>query len=105
MKILVVDDSPAMRMMVVRTPRQAGFAGNDVTQAEDGAVEANFYEVMNICSKLMMSDSSAHLRLKDIVQPSASADEISALAESGTALGFNVDIPRYGKGTLNFLVS
>ncbi|MEM9172161.1 MAG: response regulator [Pseudomonadota bacterium] len=38
MKILVVDDSAAMRMMVVRTLRQAGFGGNDVTQAEDGAV-------------------------------------------------------------------
>jgi len=36
MKILVVDDSPAMRMMVVRTLRQAGFGGNDVEQAEDG---------------------------------------------------------------------
>ena len=37
MKILVVDDSSAMRMMVVRTLRQAGFGGNDVEQAEDGA--------------------------------------------------------------------
>ncbi len=36
MKILVVDDSPAMRMMIVRTLRQAGFGGNDVSQAEDG---------------------------------------------------------------------
>ena len=38
MNILVVDDSPAMRMMVVRTLRQAGFGGNDVKQAEDGAI-------------------------------------------------------------------
>lgn len=38
MNILVVDDSSAMRMMVIRTLRQAGFGGNDVTQAEDGAV-------------------------------------------------------------------
>ncbi len=37
MKILVVDDSFAMRMMVVRTLRQAGFNGKDVSQAEDGA--------------------------------------------------------------------
>lgn len=37
MKILVVDDSPAMRMLVIRTLRQAGFEGNDVDQAEDGA--------------------------------------------------------------------
>ena len=36
MKILVIDDSPAMRMMIVRTLRQAGFSGNDVSQAEDG---------------------------------------------------------------------
>lgn len=38
MKILVVDDSAAMRMMIVRTLRQAGFGGKDVEQAEDGAI-------------------------------------------------------------------
>jgi two-component system chemotaxis response regulator CheY len=36
MRILVVDDSRAMRMIVVRTLRQAGFGGHDVVQAEDG---------------------------------------------------------------------
>ena len=34
--ILVVDDSSAMRMMIIRTIRQAGFGGNDVVQAGDG---------------------------------------------------------------------
>ena len=38
MNILVVDDSAAMRNMIIRTLRQAGFDGNEVTQAEDGAV-------------------------------------------------------------------
>lgn len=38
MNILVVDDSSAMRMMVVRTLRQAGLGGRDVDQAEDGAI-------------------------------------------------------------------
>jgi len=38
-KILVVDDSKAMRMIVRRTLRQAGFDGNDVQEAGDG-VEA-----------------------------------------------------------------
>ncbi len=38
MNILVVDDSAAMRSMIIRTLRQAGFGGNDVSQAEDGAV-------------------------------------------------------------------
>ncbi len=39
MKIVVADDSAAMRMMVVRTIRQAGFGKNDIVQAADG-VEA-----------------------------------------------------------------
>lgn len=38
MKILVVDDSFAMRMMVVRTLRQTGIDTEDISQAEDGAV-------------------------------------------------------------------
>jgi two-component system chemotaxis response regulator CheY len=36
MKILVVDDSRAMRMIVVRTLRQAGLGGHDVVEAENG---------------------------------------------------------------------
>jgi two-component system chemotaxis response regulator CheY len=36
MKILIVDDSKAMRMIVRRTLRQAGFGGHDVTEASNG---------------------------------------------------------------------
>ena len=36
MKILVVDDSKAMRMIVTRTLRQAGFGGHDILEACDG---------------------------------------------------------------------
>ncbi len=36
MNILIVDDSAAMRMMIVRTLRQAGFGGHDIVQAGDG---------------------------------------------------------------------
>jgi len=35
-KILVVDDSKAMRMIVTRTLRQAGFGDHPVTEAADG---------------------------------------------------------------------
>ncbi len=37
MKILVVDDSKAMRMIVKRTLRQAGFGDAEVGEAENGA--------------------------------------------------------------------
>jgi two-component system, chemotaxis family, chemotaxis protein CheY len=36
MRILIVDDSKAMRMIVTRTLRQAGFAGHDITEATNG---------------------------------------------------------------------
>jgi two-component system chemotaxis response regulator CheY len=36
MRILIVDDSRAMRMIVTRTLRQAGFVGHDVREATNG---------------------------------------------------------------------
>ena len=36
MKILIVDDSRAMRMIVKRTLRQAGYGDHEVEEAEDG---------------------------------------------------------------------
>ncbi|MBU2501468.1 MAG: response regulator [bacterium] len=36
MKILVVDDSRAMRRIVARTIRQAGFEGHEIVEAENG---------------------------------------------------------------------
>lgn len=54
MNILVVDDSAAMRMMVVRTLRQAGFSGNEVTQAEDGAVALE--KIRASCPDLVLAD-------------------------------------------------
>ena len=36
MKIMVVDDSKAMRLIVIKTLRDAGFGGHDIIQAADG---------------------------------------------------------------------
>jgi two-component system chemotaxis response regulator CheY len=36
-KVIVADDSRAMRMIVIRTLRQAGYAGVEVTECENGA--------------------------------------------------------------------
>ena len=41
MKILIVDDSKAMRMIVKRTLRQAGYGDHEFAEAVDGA---NGYE-------------------------------------------------------------
>ena len=39
MKILIVDDSNAMRMIIIRTLKQAGFSGHEIIEASNG-VEA-----------------------------------------------------------------
>jgi two-component system, chemotaxis family, chemotaxis protein CheY len=36
MKIMIVDDSSAMRMIVKKTLRQAGFDGHEISEADDG---------------------------------------------------------------------
>jgi two-component system chemotaxis response regulator CheY len=41
MRILIVDDSKAMRMIVKRTLRQAGFEGHEVFEAENGVDALN----------------------------------------------------------------
>lgn len=54
MKILVVDDSKVMRMMVIRTLRQAGFDGHAVQEAGDGKEALSTIESFG--PDLVMSD-------------------------------------------------
>jgi two-component system, chemotaxis family, chemotaxis protein CheY len=58
MKILVADDSRAMRMIVVRTLRQAGFSGHQIIEAENGrqALEAASQGVQLILSDWNMPE-------------------------------------------------
>jgi two-component system chemotaxis response regulator CheY len=43
MRILIVDDSKAMRLIVTRTLRQAGFGGHDIVEAANGS------EALDVC--------------------------------------------------------
>ena len=54
MKILVVDDSKVMRMMVIRTLRQAGFDGHAIQEAGDG--KAALETINSFGPDLVMSD-------------------------------------------------
>jgi len=48
MKILIVDDSRAMRMIVKRTLRQAGYGGNGVVEAANGVAAFDLIEAGGI---------------------------------------------------------
>ena len=54
LKVLIVDDSVSMRMIVKRTLRQAGFDGLSITEASDGA-EA-LAQIRKSAPELVLSD-------------------------------------------------
>jgi two-component system chemotaxis response regulator CheY len=66
MKILIVDDSRAMRMIVKRTLRQAGFGDHEVGEAEDGKEAVT-----------MLSDASYGLVLTDWNMPNMNGIELA----------------------------
>jgi two-component system chemotaxis response regulator CheY len=79
MKILVADDSRAMRMIVVRTLRQAGFAGHDIIEAVDGK------EALTIATK----DGGVDLILSDWNMPEMTGIEfLRALRSTGAGVPF-----------------
>lgn len=68
-------------------------------------VKANFHEVMNICSRLLMTDSSAHLRLDKTLMPDAGAAPLSELDGSAEVAAFQINIPGYGPGVVAAVVT
>jgi hypothetical protein len=67
---------------------------------------ANLYEIMNICSRLLMSDSSPHLKLDTVSShktPDPAAKPLLAAAK-GRA-DFELSLPKYGSGSLALISS
>jgi two-component system chemotaxis response regulator CheY len=100
MKIVVVDDSRAMRMIVVRTLRQAGFGGHEVLEAENGRQGLEL--VAQHCPDLILSDWNmpevtgiqflSTLRARGVATPfcfvtSEGSDEMREQAAAAGALG------------------
>lgn len=73
-------------------------------KALSSTIEANYYEVMNICSRLLMNDQSTHLRLDRLVDWAEAKTLIDSLGAS-QSLAFNVPVPRYGSGILAFVIA
>lgn len=78
MKILVVDDSRAMRNIVIRTLRQAGFGDHEMVEAADGA------EALSV-----VESDKPNLILSDWNMPEMSGIEfLEALRTAGNNVNF-----------------
>ncbi len=78
MKILIADDSRVMRQIVIRTLRQAGFAGHDIVEAENGR------ELVDLARS-----ESPDLILSDWNMPEMNGiDALATLRGSGSAIPF-----------------
>ena len=61
----------------------------------------NLREIMNICTRLLMQDGSAHLRLQELYPAKGLPPEAAAmLAALQGRVDFELTVPKYGPGTL-----
>jgi two-component system, chemotaxis family, chemotaxis protein CheY len=78
MKIMIVDDSSAMRMIVKKTLRQAGFDGHEISEADDG-----------VKALAAIKASAPDLVLSDWNMPNMTGLQLlEALRASGVKLSF-----------------
>ncbi len=76
--------------------------------AESGEIspvmQENVYEVMNICSRLLMNDSTPHLKLTDMYEGLDKVpEEAVEVIKNASGVKFEVEIPNYGKGHLSIV--
>lgn len=90
----------ALSMMPAAVAQEQISAGalNDI-------MKDNYYEVMNICSKLFMNDDTAHLRLSKSLPDESGPELVGQLNGAATHKSFILDIPKYGKGVIDFAVT
>lgn len=68
-------------------------------------MRGNLHEIMNICSKLFMTEESPHLKLDGLYDSPDSLPEAvrSMLASVAGRTDLKVSIPGYGEGNISFL--
>ncbi len=65
---------------------------------------ANFGEIMNICARLLITDTSAHLKLSAVHEArSLPADAAALLGAPAGSVEFEITFPRYGGGRLSVI--
>ena len=59
----------------------------------------------HICSRLLMSDDSPHLRLDETLAPGSAAQAVSTAESLAQAASFSIEIPQDGNGNSAFRIA
>jgi len=68
------------------------------------AILDNLHEIMNICTGLIIGETTPHLRLDSVGQV-GDTDAVSTITDAASRDDYQVEIPTYGAGGLSFLVT
>jgi hypothetical protein len=98
---LVANFGAAFSMLPVNAAKEAA-----KTRELTGVMVDNVREIMNICTRLVMDNTSPHLRLEQLYSvktlPAAAAALLTAAARRRE---FQLQIPKYGAGVLTLLAA
>lgn len=81
-------------------------AAQDAVKSKEltDVMRGNLREIMNICSRLLMTDASAHLKLEEVYPAKAlPAAAGEALKRVAGRTDFELKMPKYGGGVLSLL--
>ncbi|MFK7843805.1 MAG: hypothetical protein AB8G77_00785 [Rhodothermales bacterium] len=82
-------------------PVQEAAASNDLSEM----MVQNLYEIMNICTRLIINDDTRHLKLTEVRKTEEITEIVDVLLAAGNRGDYEINIPKYGVGTMSFLVS
>lgn len=75
------------------------------TRALTPVMQDNLREIMNICTRLVMDNTSAHLKLDQVYAVKNLPPPAAALLSATRRREFQLQIPKYGAGVLSLLVA
>jgi hypothetical protein len=94
--LLAANSSAALSMLPPAVAKDAA-KSKELTEV----MVANLREIMNICTRLLMNDTSAHLRLESLYASKAMPAGVSTvLGGVKGRIDFELNLPKYGAGTL-----
>lgn len=67
-------------------------------------IRSNLHEVFNICVNIFAGSHREHLTLGSVLTPeNKPAEETQMLTKATGAISFDIDVPRYGAGSISLL--